>query len=105
MLIWHHKRINKPNEKENKNLPYIITNGREYITKNPNGKYVTIRNEALADEFKKEIAENILKNHVPKAIRKRMHIKKVDTGANEVLDPIPIHSKENKVTLPETIQD
>jgi len=86
-------------------MPYIITNGQEYIKRNPNGKYVTIRNEALADEFKKEIAENVLKNHVPKSIRKSMHIKKVDTGVKEILNPIPIHSEKNETVLSKSIQD
>ena len=61
-------------------MPYLITNGNEYIMKNRNGKYVAIRNPAMADEFKKQVAENILKNTLPKKLRSKMYLEKVDTG-------------------------
>lgn len=70
---------------------YVITNGTEYIMKNRSGKYVTIRNAAMADEFKKEQAQKILNNQIPKKIRKGMCIEKIDDGKKKELPEIETH--------------
>lgn len=63
-------------------MPYVITNGTEYIMKNHEGKYIPIRNAALADEFDKTTAERILKNSVAKRNRVNMKVVRVESKNN-----------------------
>lgn len=59
--------------------------------KNRDGKYVTIRNAALADEFTKEFARNIIENQLPKKIRNNMYLEKIDNGKKKDLPESDIH--------------
>ncbi len=86
-------------------MPYVITNGTEYITKNYAGKFVTIRNPALADEFKKQTAEKILKNSLSKRLRKGMYLEKVECESNNDLQEIDTHCNDVEFEVPQNIQD
>lgn len=86
-------------------MPYLITNGNEYIMKNRNGKYVAIRNPAMADEFKKQVAENILKNTLPKKLRSKMYLEKVDTGKKKELQEVSTHCDEVEFEVPKNIEE
>lgn len=86
-------------------MPYIITNGTEYIYKNNAGKYVSIRNRAFADEFDKKVAENILNNSLSKRVKIGMYIKKVDDGKKSDLPAIPTECKKDEFKLPDNIQE
>lgn len=65
-------------------LFYIITNGKDYIKKNKEGKYVIIKNKKMADVFSKEMAEKILKNQISKKIRIGMHIEEANEPGKEI---------------------
>lgn len=83
---------------------YVITNGTEYITKNFQGKYVTIRNAAMAEEFTKTNANAILHNQVPKKLRNGMYLEKVDDGKKRELPETSTHSKESEFRVPDNIK-
>ena len=85
-------------------MPYIITNGTEYIMRNRNGKYVTIRSGAMADEYSKQQAEKILNNTLSKKLRSQMYIEKVDDGKEKELKEIPVHSTEVEYQVSEQMQ-
>lgn len=84
-------------------MPYVITNGTDYVMKNHCGKFVTIRNAAMADEFSKAIAENVLNNQIPKKMRASLYLEKVDTGIKSDLKEIPAHSEEVEFDVPENV--
>lgn len=85
-------------------MPYIITNGTEYIMKDRKGKYVTIRNAAMADEFTKETAHKILHNQIAKRIRATMRIEKVDDGKTKELPETDTHSTVVEFEISDNIQ-
>ena len=58
-------------------MPYIISDGERYVMKNFAGKYVTIRNEAMADKFDEETANNILNNCISKKNKEGLRVFKI----------------------------
>lgn len=64
-------------------IQYILTDGRgSYIRYDTySGKYVPVRNEALAEKWEQRSkAQNILKNGLAKQYRKNYHVKDIDDG-------------------------
>lgn len=61
---------------------YIITDGnKNYIRRDLNGKYVTVKNRALADEFYEMwTAQKVLKNNITPKKRKLYHVFEEETG-------------------------
>ena len=55
----------------------ILTDGERFIYRDYKGKYVPTRSEMMADHFTKKEAENVLKNHLPKASKIVFRIKKI----------------------------
>lgn len=68
-------------------MKYIITNGHgEYIRKTFEGKYVKIRNFALAERWdRQDKAKNILKNALPKTIKKQFYVREIEE--NDSISP------------------
>lgn len=56
---------------------YVITDGEKFLYKNCTGKYIMSRGEAMAELFTKGQAEQVLKNSVPKAMKRGLYIKKL----------------------------
>lgn len=64
-------------------VEYLLTDGHgSYIRHDTySGKYVPVRNEALAEKWEQRSkAQNILKNGLAKQLRKKYHIQDVDDG-------------------------
>ena len=81
---------------------YVITDGnKNYIRRDPNGKYVSARNRALADEFlEKYKAEKVLKNNLAPKKRKLYRVVEEEVGFTVIKEPLNEHhadlARENK---------
>lgn len=56
---------------------YILTDGQRFIFRNHQGKYVPSYGESMAEHFTKVQAENILKNCLPKPLKKIFRVQQV----------------------------
>lgn len=59
-------------------VQYVITDGYRYIYRNHQNRFVPSPGEAMADVFNMRQAESILKNSLPKSLRKIFYIEKID---------------------------
>ena len=81
---------------------YVITDGnKNYIRRDPNGKYVSARSRALADEFlEKYKAEKVLKNNLAPKKRKLYRVVEEEAGFTVIKEPLNEHhadlARENK---------
>lgn len=81
---------------------YVITDGnKNYIRREPNGKYVSARSRALADEFlEKYKAEKVLKNNLAPKKRKLYRVVEEEAGFAVIKEPLNEHhadlTRENK---------
>lgn len=87
---------------------YIITDGERFIYRNHKGRYVPTPGEAMADIYSKKMADDIMRNHLPKALRtifkaKKCESMKTDKGV-KTPDIEEIHSSIEKVSTNENVK-
>lgn len=87
---------------------YIITDGERFIYRNHKGKYVPARGEAMADIYSKRVADDIMRNHLPKALRNIFKAKKCESVKTDrdvkPPDIEEIHSNTEKVSTNENVK-
>lgn len=78
---------------------YVITDGnKNYIRRDLNGKYVSVRSRALADEFPEMWkAKKVLDNNLTPKNRKRYHITEEETGFSNFQKPTEQMPEPKKV--------
>ena len=85
---------------------YVITDGSRFIKRDFKGHFVPTSSETLADTYSKKQAEGILRNSLPKALRKIFRVEKHDIPPQDVKQVSQEIIKENteKVALAPDIQ-
>ena len=78
---------------------YVITDGnKNYIRRDPNGKYVSAKNRALADEFpEKYKAEKVLKNNLTPKKRKLYRVVEEEAGFSILNELSRDHQTEQSI--------
>lgn len=87
---------------------YMITDGERFIYRNRKGKYVPATGEAMADIYSKRVADNIIKNQLPKALRAVFKLRRCENiekeGNIKPPDIEEIHNNTEKVSENENVK-
>lgn len=57
---------------------YFITDGKRYVLKSSNGKYIFRDSPSMADEFTYKQGENVIKNHLKGGLKKEFYLEGID---------------------------
>lgn len=63
---------------------YVITDGSRFIHKNHQNKFVPVLSDTMADVYDRREAEGILKNSLPRPLKKVFYIEKIDTPPSDI---------------------
>lgn len=96
------------NERTARDMPqqFVITDGKRFIYRMHNGKYVPTSSEAMADIFTKKAADRIFENSLSKPLRAQFRVERYDKPSEGIQQVTKQDLEKNteKVLVAENIQ-